>query len=333
MSSVSVVIPCYNYARYLRGCVQSVLEQRGVDVKVLIVDDCSPDNTQEIGSALAREDAHVTFRRHEANKGHIATYNEGIDWADGDFFLLLSADDLATPGALSRAAAVMDAHPNVCMTHGKFFRLRNDDLPERHDAPDDCRVNIVSGMTFFEQICRAGENIVNTPTAIVRTRTQKLIGVYDAALPHAGDMEMWLRFAAHGDVAFIDAMQAHYRFHTTNMHIAFYDRPLRDLEQKRLAFCSVFDSLATHFADAPRLRQLANQSLAMEAFWIAGTLFDAGEIEKCQEVLALALNLYPDLVRSRDFKKFQWKRRMGATLWRTVMPIVRAIRHSQPVTA
>jgi hypothetical protein len=333
MSTVSVVIPCYKYAHYLRGCVRSVLEQPGVDVRALIIDDCSPDNTREVGAALARDDARVNFRRHETNCGHIATYNEGIEWADGDYFLLLSADDLATPGALTRAVAVMDAHPKVCMTHGRFFRLKNESVPEPYESPQTYGVNIVPGMTFFEQICRAGENIVNTPTAIVRTGTQKVIGGYDPALPHAGDMAMWLRFAAHGDVAFIDAMQAHYRFHTTNLHLAFYDRPLRDLEQKRVAFGSVFDSLRSRIADVPRLAQLAHQSLAMEAFWVAGTLLDAGEIAKCDEVISLALDLYPGLVNAGDFKKFQWKRRLGAKLWRTVMPFIRAIRRSQPATA
>ncbi len=49
-------------------------------VRVLILDDASPDNTSEVGAELAREDSRVTQVRHHVNKGHIATYNEGIDW-------------------------------------------------------------------------------------------------------------------------------------------------------------------------------------------------------------------------------------------------------------
>ena len=48
MSSVDIVVPCYNYAHYLEFCVHSVLEQRDVDVRVLIVDDASPDNTAQV---------------------------------------------------------------------------------------------------------------------------------------------------------------------------------------------------------------------------------------------------------------------------------------------
>ncbi|MGO7624616.1 glycosyltransferase family 2 protein, partial [Rhizobium ruizarguesonis] len=53
MHSVDVVIPCYKYAHFLEECVGSVLSQAGVDVRVLILDDCSPDNTPEVGMALA----------------------------------------------------------------------------------------------------------------------------------------------------------------------------------------------------------------------------------------------------------------------------------------
>lgn len=77
MQRVDVVIPCYNYAHFLEECVGSVLSQAGVDVRVLILDDYSPDNTPEVGMALASRDKRVTYRRHTANEGHIATYNGG----------------------------------------------------------------------------------------------------------------------------------------------------------------------------------------------------------------------------------------------------------------
>jgi hypothetical protein len=73
MSRVNVVIPCYNYARYLPQCVASVLGQQNIDVRALIIDDCSSDDTPRIGAALAVADARVEFRRHAVNRGHIDT--------------------------------------------------------------------------------------------------------------------------------------------------------------------------------------------------------------------------------------------------------------------
>jgi len=86
ISSVDVIVPCYRYGRFLCECVESVLSQQIQSLRVLIIDDASPDNTAEAATALASEDSRVEFVRHKTNAGHIATYNEGIEWAGGDYF-------------------------------------------------------------------------------------------------------------------------------------------------------------------------------------------------------------------------------------------------------
>ena len=84
--TVDVVIPCYKYGRYLRRCVESVVQQRDASVRILILDDASPDDSAEVGEALADEYSQVEFRRHVINAGHIATYNEGlIGWSTANY--------------------------------------------------------------------------------------------------------------------------------------------------------------------------------------------------------------------------------------------------------
>ena len=70
---VKVVVPCYGYADVLAGCVESVLAQEGVEVRVLIVDDCSPDQTTVVARRLAALDGRVERRRHDRNEGLTAT--------------------------------------------------------------------------------------------------------------------------------------------------------------------------------------------------------------------------------------------------------------------
>src|SRR5690242_1270133 len=98
MSSVNVVIPCYNYGHFLEQAVGSVLDDQGdVDVRVLIIDDASPDGSGEVALQIAARDPRVEAVVHTTNIGHIATYNEGLlGWADGDYCMLLSADDQVT---------------------------------------------------------------------------------------------------------------------------------------------------------------------------------------------------------------------------------------------
>jgi len=119
VSSVDVFVPCYRYGHYLRSCVTSILFQVDVDVRVLILDDASPDNTAEVAAELVKEDPRVTYVRHEVNHGHIATYNKGIEWANADYQLLLSADDYLLPGALSRLTKLTANHPKVGLVFGR----------------------------------------------------------------------------------------------------------------------------------------------------------------------------------------------------------------------
>src|SRR5437879_1536330 len=123
MSRVDVIIPCYNYAHYLRSCVESVLTQP-VDVRVLIIDDASPDDTTAVAASLAAADSRVEYRRHDVNRRHIATYNEGLDWASGDYTLLLSADDLLVPHALARAVHLLDSRPEVGFAYGRHLKFQ-----------------------------------------------------------------------------------------------------------------------------------------------------------------------------------------------------------------
>src|SRR5438067_2341316 len=146
MRSVDVIVPCYKYGRFLRESVESVLDQDGVDVRVLIIDDASVDDTRDVGRALA-EDPRVEYRRHAVNRGHIATYNEGIDWASADYALLLSADDMLTPGAFSRATRLMDEHPEIGFTFGRGVTTDRPDY-RSHPRPAEYRHKILRGADF-----------------------------------------------------------------------------------------------------------------------------------------------------------------------------------------
>src|SRR5829696_4653329 len=85
---VSVVVPCYRYGQFLPGAVASALDQDGVDVEVIVVDDASGDGSADVARGLASRDSRVRVRAHATNAGHIATYNEGLALATGDYVVL-----------------------------------------------------------------------------------------------------------------------------------------------------------------------------------------------------------------------------------------------------
>src|SRR5689334_1086006 len=219
MTSVSVLIPCYKYGQFLEEAVSSVLDdQSGVDVRVLIIDDASPDDSAEVANKIAARDSRVEVIVHAVNKGNIATFNEGLlEWAHGDYCTLMSADDRLTPGALRRARDLLDANPGVGFVYGRALWVM-------HGAPlPTARTKVRSwsvwhGPQWIEHRFRQAENPINSPEIVVRTSLQKRVGAYDARLPHTADLEMWIRLAANADVGFIRGVdQAYYRVHEQNM--------------------------------------------------------------------------------------------------------------------
>jgi glycosyltransferase involved in cell wall biosynthesis len=297
MSSVDVIVPCYNYGRFLEECVQSVLTQSLTNLRVLIIDDESSDITPEVGRSLMAKDPRVHYVRHQTNIGHIATYNEGLEWASADYLLLLSADDLLAPGSLQRAASTLDQHPEVVLLYGRCVNwngcvpLSRLDLGTGEPEP----VWVIQGNEFIRSACLTGLNTVATPSAVVRTSVQKQIGNYRPHLPHSGDFEMWLRLAAKGSIAFSGAVQAVRRCHENNMSTGFSADPRADYQQRKAAFDSFFAEFDDVLPQAHRLKALSDKALAERAFWAGVSQLCRGRIESGRWLLRFAIMLRPRL--------------------------------------
>lgn len=330
MSSVSVVIPCYGYGHFLEQAVSSVLDdQPGVDVRVLVIDDASPDDSADVARALAESDPRVEVVVHPENRGNIATFNEGLlEWADGDYCLLLSADDRATPGALARARDLLDAHPEVGFVHGRALWFADGTTP----PPPRTRPrgwSVTPGRRWLEHRFREAENPITAPEIIVRTRVQQRVGGYDPQLPKAADMEMYLRLAAHADVGFLRGVdQALYRLHGANMSGAVSS--LMDLRQRRAVF-EVFLDRHGDVLEAPEhLGQVVHRQLAREALWAAGRSYQPGRLRRSEvgrrllgggatqwdaevaELAAFAADCWPEVKRLPVYRTIERGGRLGA---------------------
>jgi glycosyltransferase involved in cell wall biosynthesis len=267
-STVSVIVPCYNYGRFLPQCLDSVLSQEGVEVAVLVIDDASPDGSGEVAAELGRGDPRVRVVRHERNVGHIATYNEGLECADGEYVLLLSADDYLTPGSLSRATALMDAHPDVGLVYGRAVG-HSGEGPHAGPLSASPGRRVVPGRQWIAERCRQMNNVVPTPTAVVRTSVQHSVGGYRADSPYAGDLEMWLRLAAQADVGELEADQAIYRQHGRNMSVEWHSALKVTFEDSRRAYETVLAEHADAIPDAPQLRRVVRRQVARRALRMA----------------------------------------------------------------
>jgi glycosyltransferase involved in cell wall biosynthesis len=317
LPSVDVIVPCFNYGHLLADCVASVLHQRGVSVRVLIMDDASQDETEAVGTHLGRH-PRVEYRRHEINRGHIATYNEALALLDADYCLLLSADDMLTPGALARATRLMEHDARIGLVFGRDITFR-DHLPAEPARTGTAAPRIRDYSDFLEHACRLGHTGIQAPTVVVRTAVHHQIGGYLAELPHSGDTEIWLRMAAAALVAELDADQAYRRLHAGNMSLGY--TPIDRLREQLRAFDVHFDSTAVPLALAP-LRAVAHRSIAEAALWTAAQAFDAGEVAVCDAAVEFALAASPEIKSWPPYGRLQWKRRLGPSAWRMLGPLV-----------
>ena len=330
MNRVDVIVPCYNYGRFLRECVESVLSQP-VDVHVLIIDDASTDDTPEVAATLADEDARVEIRRHAVNRGHIATYNEGLEWVSADYTLLISADDLLTHGALLRACEFMDTHADVGFVYGRHIRWQTGEPRSVHDpSSEELRSLVIPSLAWIQTVCEKGTSIAS-PEAVVRTELQKKLGGYRPELPQWADVEMWLRFAAHAPVGYMNVFQAYYRIHATNMHSQGHPMNkhylgLRDLEQQREAFRLLFDSHGHRLQDAGHLRYLALCRISQQAVSAAYSAFDRGDLDYCKNCLDFAISTSPAISTSKPYSRLRFKLAVGPKLWSLIRPLWRRMR-------
>lgn len=306
---MSVVIPCYNYGRFLRECVGTVLLQDGVDVDVLIVDDASPDGSVGVARELAAADPRVRVVAHERNRGHIATYNEGLRAVDREYVVLLSADDLLTPGSLARSAALLQAYPMVGFVYG-FSPGFADQPPAPRTAVRSW--SIWSGHEWIEQMCRRVSNPVGTPEVMMRASLMTELVGYDVRVPHAADFLLWLRAAARASVGRVNgADQAFYRRHGANMHVERFAGVHTDILERRKTFDILFDEDSAHFAAGHQLRETAYRALAREALVTIVQAHQLGrrDVEPLAPLRAIAEELCPP---SRDGELWRTYRRQMA---------------------
>lgn len=297
MTSIDVAVPCYQYAHYLRGCVESILRQDGPKLRVLVIDNASTDGSLAVASELASEDPRVEVVAHRVNLGQHASYNEAIDWASSKYFMLLSADDLLAPGALARAVSVMEREPEVNFAHGGTLYVSSaEPIPAAGlPAEQPPRWRIVPGRQLLERFCYAGRNHVNSSSVVVRTSAQKRAGHYRPYLAHTDDFELWMRFACLGSVAETDAIQAVARVHPENRSTSVSNIHLWDLEFEA-AFASFFAREGASLPAARRLHRIARRSLAQRAYWSGVASIARGETRLGLNLLKFALTRSPRTV-------------------------------------
>ena len=123
----SIVVPVYNTERYLRNTVESICSQSFNNIEIILVDDCSTDESGSVCDALAAEDARISVIHAPVNRGLSETRNVGIQKAQGIFVLFMDSDDTLEPGLFEKANSFLQERPTQMLIFGMIEDYYNKD--------------------------------------------------------------------------------------------------------------------------------------------------------------------------------------------------------------
>ncbi|HEX5083288.1 MAG TPA: glycosyltransferase [Blastocatellia bacterium] len=236
---VSFVVPCYKLAHFLGDCVNSILTQTYGDFEIIIMDDCSPDNTPQVAAGF--KDPRVIYVRNEPNLGNIRNFNKGIEMARGRYIWLLSADDcLRSRNVLQRYVELLDNNPGVGFVFCPVMSLQDGKEAGVDDWtawPGD-QDQIISG----REIVRRSAYYCAVPAAsgLVRRECYARKGLFRTDLPRASDYYLWAMFGSIYDAGYFAEPMVYYRQHSTNMDkVAAQEQPASLFDERLRALWTV----------------------------------------------------------------------------------------------
>ncbi|MGH2351068.1 MAG: glycosyltransferase family 2 protein [Chloroflexota bacterium] len=200
-------IPAYNRSVYLRQAIESVLAQTYRDFELLVVDDCSTDDTAAVATTAAAHDPRVRYVRNPHNLGMVGNWNRCLDLARGEYVGILHHDDAYLPTMLEATVGVLDAHP-AGFAYGVAEEVDDAGRPVGLRRSRAGNAVLPPAAAFAHLLAF---NSVPFPTTLVRAEAYATLGRFDETIGFAVDWDMWLRLTSRYPVAYIDRALARYR--------------------------------------------------------------------------------------------------------------------------
>ncbi|MCP4618197.1 MAG: glycosyltransferase [Bradyrhizobium sp.] len=206
--AISVLLPVYNAAPYLRAALESILSQTFSDFELLALNDGSTDASLSILQQAAATDQRLRVISRE-NKGLVETLNELVGLSRGQLLARMDADDISRPERFERQVAYLNEHPECVAVGTRCLLIDPEGLPIMRSVNDlqheDIERAMLSGWGAIRGICH--------PTLMMRRDAVMTAGGYSAEYTHAEDIDLFLRLGEQGRLANIADILLEYRQH------------------------------------------------------------------------------------------------------------------------
>lgn len=207
---VSVCIPTYNYADYISDAIESVITQTYENIELIVIDDCSLDNTDEIVAKYLSIDKRIVYYKNDNNVGMVANWNLCLQKASGDYVKVLCADDILESDCIEKCVKAFADNPTVTVVATARLLIDKDSNPTGSRAFSD-RYQLIPGPSVIRK-CFFEGNLIGEPTAVL-FRKKDCRRLFNAKYKQLTDLEMWFYLLEQGDFAFLPEKLCKFRRH------------------------------------------------------------------------------------------------------------------------
>lgn len=211
---IDIIIPCYNYARFLDECLGLIQAQTRGDYRVLVMDNASTDETPEVARRWMARDDRIAYHRNDTNLGAVGNMKLGYELTAAEYVVILPADDMWKPAFLEKVAGALDANPECSYAYAGWH-TGDGDL----DSPDGPMFHCPhrEGGVVDELAYLTIQNHIPLSFGIFRREAcERVGGAYPLVLPMLGDLYLWMRLSSAGHGFFVRENLGRLRFHGGN---------------------------------------------------------------------------------------------------------------------
>jgi glycosyltransferase involved in cell wall biosynthesis len=223
---VSVVVASYNHSRYLRRRMESLIGQTYPNIEIIVIDDCSPDNSVEVLRTY-KHHPQVRLIEREVNGGWVSVSNQGIEIARGEFILFANCDDDCEPQMIERLVSALVSHPNAGLAFCRSLIVNEhsdrigDDFTVRETSfrvrcANDCMLTGNEMRRFLMHSCV----IPNLSAALFRRTCLESVGLLSDEYKACSDWDLFFRIADHFDFVYVASPLNHFRQHVNSIRSA-----------------------------------------------------------------------------------------------------------------
>lgn len=213
MPKVSVIIPTYNYGKYIEKAIDSVLAQTCRDFEIIVVDDGSTDNTREIIESKYKNKVRYFYQE---NKGAPTARNKGIKESKGEYLAFLDADDWFAPNNLKYKVKVLDSNSDVGWVYsdGYYVNKWGEIIDKASDRFSFCNRKLEGDIS--SELFSKG-NYITMDSVLMRKVCIEKVGGFDESLPALQDYELWLRISLQYKIKYVDELLCYYTLHSNSI--------------------------------------------------------------------------------------------------------------------